>query len=402
MHHMILAATAAVCVACFTGAGNETAMPDSAPAMDPGTPGGGRADDQAGGTKSEEKRPPTRKERLRQIVKDQNRDWQQRSEALNAMKPGAERDQAAAALQTAGIPFARQALDLAREDENDEIAFTAAFYAFTGGGGTKTTSDAADFIANRLADDGKVVPSMTQMARSRDGLDLLARLAKNTKSKEIRGAALFAILDCEVDAVDRPPPGKALSADETAARFAAATDKLKKLATEYAGVNASTRFGDSVSEAARKKLFFIDRLTVGKKAPDLECALLDGRKARLSDFRGNVVVLDFWTTWCTPCRAMIPHERALVERLKGKPFRLLSISADDEKETLVQFLEKEKMPWLHAWSGAAGGIADEYQVDSYPTIFVLDAQGVIRFKHVRNEAMDHAVETLLQEMSGGK
>jgi peroxiredoxin len=322
--------------------------------------------------------------------------WHEHASAIvNDLRDGRERP------KTAGIPFAQQALDLAREDEHDEIAFAAAFYAFTGGGGTRTTTDAADFIVNGLAD-AKVVPTMTQMARSGGGLDIPARLAQNTKSREIRGAALFAILDYEVDAVDRPPPGTALSADEVAARFAAATDKLTRLASEYAGVNVSTRLGDSVSEAARKKIFFIDRLTVGNTAPDFECALLDGKKANLSDFRGNVVVLDFWTTWCMPCRAMIPHERALVERLKGRPFKLLSISADDEKETLVQFLEKEKMPWLQMWSGAAGGFVDEYQVDSYPKIFVLDAEGVIRFKHVRNEAMDHAVETLLKEMSGGK
>jgi thiol-disulfide isomerase/thioredoxin len=137
-------------------------------------------------------------------------------------------------------------------------------------------------------------------------------------------------------------------------------------------------------------------------APDFECDLLDGKKARLSDFRGNVVVLDVWATWCAPCRAMIPHERALVEKLQGRPFKLISLSADDRKETLTGFLEQEKMPWTQMWCGAQGGFVDQYQIPFYPTIYVLDAKGVIRFKNVRNEAMDHAVETLLQEMSPAK
>jgi thiol-disulfide isomerase/thioredoxin len=303
-------------------------------------------------------------------------------------------------LQTAGIPFAQKALDLAREDEQGEVAFAAAFYAFTGGGGTKTTTDAADFIANRLADDTKVVPTMTQMSQTRGGLDLLARLATNSKIKGIRGAALFAILDAEVYEIDRPPPGKPVSAQRLAAKFAAATDKLKKLAAEFAGVEVSTRLGNSISEAAQKRIFFIDNLTVGKRAPDFECELLDGKKVKLSNFRGNVVVLDVWTTWCVPCRAMIPHERELVEKLKGEPFKLVSVSADDEKETLIKFLEKEKMPWTHLWSGASGGFIDEYQIASYPTIYVLDAKGVIRFKHIRNEELANAAETLLKEMSG--
>src|SRR5262249_30215806 len=271
---------------------------------------------------------------------------------------------------------------------------------FTGGGGTKTSTDAADFIANRLADNTKVVPTMTQMSHTRGGMDLLARLATNTKSKGIRGAELFANLDAEVDEIDRPR--KTVSTDELAVKFAAATDKLKKLAAEFAGVKVSTRLGDSISEAAQKRIFFIDNLTVGKRAPDFECERLDGKKVKLSDFRGNVVVLDVWATWCAPCKAMIPHQRELVEKLKGEPFKLVSVSADDQKETLTKFLEKEKMPWTHLWSGASGGFIDEYQIAFYPTIYVLDAKGIIRFKHVRNEELGNAAETLIKEMSGKK
>jgi thiol-disulfide isomerase/thioredoxin len=404
MRQFIIVATAVACFACTTQADDDKAGPRPAPAIQSvrGTVGGEKADDKNGEKTNEGKKPPTRRERLIQIVKDQNVDWQKRTDSLNAMKPGAERDNATKELATAGIAFAQKALDLAREDENDAIAFSAAFYAFTGGGGSKTTSDAADFIAERLANDMHIFPTMRQMTHSRGGSDLLARIANNTKSKEIRGAALLAILDFEVDEIDQPPPGISLSPNEVSAKYAAATDKLKKLATDYAGVKAPTRLGDSVSDAARKKIFFIDHLTVGKKAPDFECELLDGKKGKLSDFSGNVVVLDVWTTWCTPCRAMIPHERALVEKLRGSPFKLVSVSADDEKETLIKFLEKEKMPWTHMWSGAVGSFIDEYQIGSYPTIFVIDAKGIIRFKHVRNEQMDHAVEMLLKEMSGSK
>jgi peroxiredoxin len=404
MRRIILAATAAVCAACVTLAGNERARANSAPAIPigPGAAGSERADDKNAGQGADEKKVLTRRERLIQIVKDQNKDWHDRSTALNAMKPGTERDRATEELNKAGIPFAQKALDLAREDEKDAVAFSAAFFAFTGGGGTKTTADAANFIAGRLANDMKVVPAMRQISQTGGGLDLLARLAENTTSKAIRGAALFAILDAEVDGIDRPQSGAPLSADEAAARFAAAADRLRKLGAEFRGVKVSTRLGDSVSEAAQKKIVFIDTLTVGRRAPDFECELLDGKKARLSDFRGNVVVLDVWATWCAPCRAMIPRQRELVERLKGKPFKLVGVSADDEKETLIRFLRKEKMPWTHMWSGATGGFIDQYQIGSYPTIYVLDAEGTIRFKHVRNEEMDRAVETLLKEMGRTK
>jgi thiol-disulfide isomerase/thioredoxin len=125
---------------------------------------------------------------------------------------------------------------------------------------------------------------------------------------------------------------------------------------------------------------------------------LDGKKVKLSDLRGKVVVLDIWATWCPPCRAMIPHERELVKRLEGKPFVLVSISGDAEKKTLTDFLAKEKMPWTHWWNGARGGIVEDWQVEFFPTIYVLDAKGVIRYNGVRGADMDKAVDTLLKEM----
>jgi thiol-disulfide isomerase/thioredoxin len=174
-----------------------------------------------------------------------------------------------------------------------------------------------------------------------------------------------------------------VQAGERQPKFKKETEEYKKLlTTKYAA-------------------YFID-LSIGKVLPNFISQDLEGQKVELKSLRGKVVVLDVWATWCGPCRAMIPHERELVGRLKDKPFVLVSISIDAKKDTLTNFLKKEKMPWTHWWNGASGGIVADWEINAIPTIFVLDGKGVIRYKNVRGPAMDKAVEALLKEMEDAK
>jgi thiol-disulfide isomerase/thioredoxin len=143
-------------------------------------------------------------------------------------------------------------------------------------------------------------------------------------------------------------------------------------------------------------------LEVGDMMPDLKSKNLEDKAVKLSDLKGKVVVLDVWATWCPPCRAMIPHEKELTKRLKDKPFVLVSISIDAKKETVSNFVEKEKMTWTHWWNGQKGGIVTELGIRSIPTIYVLDPKGVIRYKGVRGKEMDKAVDTLLEEIDKTK
>ena len=96
---------------------------------------------------------------------------------------------------------------------------------------------------------------------------------------------------------------------------------------------------------------------------------------------------------------MYPHERSLVKRLADKPFALLGINSDRDREDLKKVMEKENITWRSWWDGGSTGgpIARKWNVHGWPTIYVLDTKGVIRFKNVRGEAMDKAVDTLLEE-----
>jgi hypothetical protein len=102
---------------------------------------------------------------------------------------------------------------------------------------------------------------------------------------------------------------------------------------------------------------------------------------------------------------MYPHERSLVKRLKDEPFALIGVNSDEDLEALKPALEKERITWRSFWNGpegTGGPISERWNVKGWPTIYVLDHEGRIRFKGVRGEAMDAAVDALLEELAAAK
>jgi hypothetical protein len=100
---------------------------------------------------------------------------------------------------------------------------------------------------------------------------------------------------------------------------------------------------------------------------------------------------------------MYPHERSLVKRLDSQPFALLGINSDKDRDDLKKVMEKEQITWRSWWDGGSteGPIATQWNIQGWPTIYILDDKGIIRYKNVRGEAMDKAVDQLLKEMEGG-
>ena len=98
---------------------------------------------------------------------------------------------------------------------------------------------------------------------------------------------------------------------------------------------------------------------------------------------------------------MYPHERSLVKRLENEPFALIGVNSDSDLEKLRPRLEEENITWRSFWNGekgTSGPISSRWNVSGWPTIYVLDHEGRIRYKNVRGEAMDKAVDQLLEEM----
>jgi hypothetical protein len=95
---------------------------------------------------------------------------------------------------------------------------------------------------------------------------------------------------------------------------------------------------------------------------------------------------------------MIPHEKAMVDRLKSKPFALIGINSDGDRDTLRKILDKTGIGWRQVVDGSTSGpIASQWNVSGWPTIYVIDQKGVIRHRDLRDQELEDAVMKLLQE-----
>jgi thiol-disulfide isomerase/thioredoxin len=138
---------------------------------------------------------------------------------------------------------------------------------------------------------------------------------------------------------------------------------------------------------------------VGSTPPEIQGVDIAGKPMKLSDYRGKVVVVIFWSNACGPCMTMVPHEREMAEKLKNKPFVLLGVNAWDTHDTAAATIAKEQMTWP-SWfdNGMNGPICRLWDIHALPAIFVLDVKGVVRYEDVRGGDLDQAVYSLLEQV----
>ncbi len=114
-------------------------------------------------------------------------------------------------------------------------------------------------------------------------------------------------------------------------------------------------------------------------APEFALPDLRGKTYRLSKFRGRVVLLDFWATWCGPCRMSTPALVELKAKMKGKKFTIIGVSVDETKEGVKDFADSMGVDHLILWAGGTT-INETYQIRGIPSFYLIDRQGRIR-KH---------------------
>ena len=143
-----------------------------------------------------------------------------------------------------------------------------------------------------------------------------------------------------------------------------------------------------------------ERLAEGKVAPAFSFPTTDGkRQLGPQDFKGKILVLDFWASWCGPCRAEIPNLKEAYKAFHGKGVEFLSVSIDKDEKAWRKAMTEENMPWEQVQAPGAGKeVMKQYQFSGIPYILVLDKEGRIVGKNLR----DKALSAKLQELVSGK
>jgi thiol-disulfide isomerase/thioredoxin len=110
---------------------------------------------------------------------------------------------------------------------------------------------------------------------------------------------------------------------------------------------------------------------------------LDGRQISMDSLAGKVVLIDFWATWCGPCREALPHIQKIARKFDGQPLVVLSISLDSDEDKWKTFVAKNQMTWLQVRDGGFNGaVSKRFGVSAIPATFSIDADGVLEDQHV--------------------
>ncbi len=143
---------------------------------------------------------------------------------------------------------------------------------------------------------------------------------------------------------------------------------------------------------------FLNKI-IGSVAQDFDYKTIQGVEGKLSDFKGNYVLLDFWGTWCGPCVGEIPNLKKAYAAFHEKGFEILSISSDKfDAQKLEEYVTEKGMNWNHVLEGMGGSIQKLYQIRSYPSLFLIDPEGkVISISNeLRGEMLNAKLMTLYE------
>ena len=136
-------------------------------------------------------------------------------------------------------------------------------------------------------------------------------------------------------------------------------------------------------------------LVRARMAPAFAVTTMDGKLLSLDDLQGKVVLIDFWATWCGPCRQALPHIQQIAQKFEGQPLVVLSVSLDNDEAKWKDFVAKNNMTWLQYRDGGfEGALSRLFNVNAIPHTFTIDADGVLQDEHIGDASIEGKLKKL--------
>ena len=150
---------------------------------------------------------------------------------------------------------------------------------------------------------------------------------------------------------------------------------------KYASVKT---FQGQLGPLANIQEFKLAHLSVGGVAPEITGKDVFGKPLKLSDFRGKIVLLDFWGDWCVACRTLYSFNRSLHQKMEGRRFALVGVNSDTNRDLTRRIMKIQQIQWSNFWNDGSrfGEISTQWGVKTWPVLYVIDGDGIIRLKSV--------------------
>jgi peroxiredoxin len=303
--------------------------------------------------------------------------------------------------------FARNFLQIGKSNPKTKVAFQAYMalsFVLLSGSDLKTTGESLRQATDALVRDHFEEKELGQLALfmrttpHRITKRFLQSLVKRSPHREVSAYACWSLANIlKRQAEEKPGSSESAALQEEFGR------RLEQITDEFPDVTVNER---PLSELVKPLLVKADLSGqedpfVGKQAPEITGTDSTGQKFRLSDYRGNVVLLEFWGNWCGYCVRLFPDERNLVDKFQNRRFAMLGVNTDDSRDALISVEREMKVTWRSWYDGPSHGngpITSQWNVSGFPTMCILDHKGIVRFKGNFNpEFLEQAIESLLDE-----
>jgi thiol-disulfide isomerase/thioredoxin len=170
--------------------------------------------------------------------------------------------------------------------------------------------------------------------------------------------------------------------------------EAKELANSFTGEAANSETIKKIKE----KIVTLDKVAIGQPAPDFTLNTPEGKPLSLSSFKGKVLIVDFWASWCGPCRGENPNVVKMYKKYHKKGLEILSVSLDNNKEAWLKAIKDDGLIWNHVsdlkgWGSAAAKL---YGVSGIPHIVLIDKKGTIVAKNLRGKELEAKIREYIK------